>query len=522
METVRVASLQYFIRPVMSIDDFKAQVAGLVETAADYRARLLVFPEYFSLQLLTLGDVRRPMSQQVRELARQSPAIVDFMAELARDFDLYIVAGTVLEVDPKTDALHNVSYVLSPDGKRGRQPKIHMTRFEREEWNVEPIRELTTFETDFGRLGVAICYDVEFPEVAREHARNGAELLVVPSCTDDRQGYLRVRYCAHARAIENQIYVVQSSTVGSLPAVPAVSLNWGQAAILTPSDFAFSRDGIAAEGIPNQEAMVIADVDLEALSASRALGTVLPLVDTERNREHPLTSHLMRLGPPGRQDFVVRTLRREDFPDVIALCTKVYPGTPPWTERQLESHLTVFPEGQFVAARADDHRVVGYAASLVIRWDEYDQSGAWRDFTDHGMFTNHDPRNGRTLYGAEVMVDPELQGHGIGTLLYEARADLVNRLRLLRVRAGARLRGYSGHTELSPTEYTVRVCRGELVDPTLSFQLRRGFRVLDVVSGYLAHDGESLGHAAIIEWLNPDIATAKDYAAQPDRYRPRS
>jgi predicted amidohydrolase len=130
---------------------------------------------------------------------------------------------------------------------------------------------------------VAICYDVEFAEVARAAARLDAQMVVVPSCTDDRQGYLRVRYCAQARAIENQIYVIVSSTVGSLPMVPAVSLNYGQAAILTPSDFAFARDGILAEGIPNQETMVIAELNLLTIRESRSSGTVLPLRDSSRS-----------------------------------------------------------------------------------------------------------------------------------------------------------------------------------------------------------------------------------------------
>src|SRR3970282_661900 len=125
----------------------------------------------------------------------------------------------------------------------------------------------------------------EFPELARAAARQGAYVLVVPSCTDDRQGYLRVRYCAQARAIENQLYVIQSSTVGSLPMVPAVSLNYGQASILTPSDFAFARDGILAEGIPNQESMVIGELNLATIQESRREGTVLPLRDSARTDE---------------------------------------------------------------------------------------------------------------------------------------------------------------------------------------------------------------------------------------------
>src|SRR5690606_19856821 len=141
---------------------------------------------------------------------------------------------------------------------------------------------LKIFDTDFGKMAIAICYDVEFPEIARTAARAGCTVLIAPSCTDDRQGFLRVRYCAHARAIENQMFVIQSSTVGSLPMVPAVSLNYGQASILTPSDFSFSRDGILAEGIPNQESMVIGELDLALLAEQRASGTVLPLLDSEK------------------------------------------------------------------------------------------------------------------------------------------------------------------------------------------------------------------------------------------------
>src|SRR5690606_3417907 len=155
------------------------------------------------------------------------------------------------------------------------QDKLHMTRFENEEWIVSPGKRLKIFDTAFGKVCITTCYDVEFPEIARTAARAGAHILIVPSCTDDRQGFLRVRYCAQARAIENQMFVIQSSTVGSLPMVPAVSLNYGQASILSPSDFAFSRDGVAAEGIPNQESIVIADVNLGALAESHSLGTVL-------------------------------------------------------------------------------------------------------------------------------------------------------------------------------------------------------------------------------------------------------
>ncbi|HSM15308.1 MAG TPA: nitrilase-related carbon-nitrogen hydrolase, partial [Thermoanaerobaculia bacterium] len=177
--------------------------------------------------------------------------------------------------------LHNDCPVFSPEGGHAFQGKMHMTRWESEEWFVKPRPGLKIFETSFGKMAVAICYDVEFPEIARAAGRSGCDVLVVPSCTDDRQGFLRVRYCAQARAIENQMFVIHSCTVGSLPMVPAVSLNYGQASILTPSDFFFGRDGILAEGTVNSEMMIIGVLELDELRLSRERGTVLPLRDSQ-------------------------------------------------------------------------------------------------------------------------------------------------------------------------------------------------------------------------------------------------
>lgn len=285
MERLRIASLQYFIRPVQTFDQFRDQVQGLVETAADYKAQLLIFPEYFTVQLLTLGNVKRPIQAQIRDLAQQTDRFRTLMGELATQHGLYIVAGTIPVSDNGSLNIYNECYLFSPKGNVGVQGKLNMTRFEKEEWNVAAREAFRVFETEFGRIAITICYDVEFPEIARAAAHQGAHILVVPSCTDDRQGFLRVRYCAQARAIENQMYVVQSSTVGSLPMVPAVSLNYGQASILTPSDFAFSRDGILAEGIPNQESMVIGDVNLTTILQSRSQTAVLPLLDSHRSAE---------------------------------------------------------------------------------------------------------------------------------------------------------------------------------------------------------------------------------------------
>ncbi|HSM17631.1 MAG TPA: carbon-nitrogen hydrolase family protein [Gemmatimonadales bacterium] len=285
MNRIRVASLQYFIRPVLTFEDFQAQVEALIETAADYKCDLLVFPEYFTVQLLTLGNIKRPIMEQIRDLARQVPRYLELFTQLSRQHGIHVVGGTIPVMDDGDDRVFNQCYFFSPNGAVGIQGKLHMTRFEVEDWKISQRNKLRVFETPFGRVAITICYDVEFPEIARTAARLGAHILVVPSCTDDRQGYLRVKYCAHARSIENQMYVITSHTVGSLPMVPAVHLNYGQAAILTPSDFQFSRDGILAEGNPNQEMMIIGELNLETIETTRTTGTVLPLEDSKRTAE---------------------------------------------------------------------------------------------------------------------------------------------------------------------------------------------------------------------------------------------
>ncbi len=210
---------------------------------------------------------------------------------------------------------------------------------------------------------------------------------------------------------------------------------------------------------------------------------------------------------------VTRNTTASDFGRIIDMTREVYPESPPWNMEQLASHLKVFPEGQFVAVDQDSGAIVGMAASLIVLWDDYEMMAGWRDFTDRGMFTNHDPERGRTLYGAEVMVRPVRQGAGIGTKLYRARRELAERMGLLRIRAGARLRGYHRFAgRMSAEDYVVKVIHRELRDPTLSFQLKHGFDVLAVVPGYLRHDRESLGYAALIEWINRKAAKAEHYA----------
>lgn len=215
----------------------------------------------------------------------------------------------------------------------------------------------------------------------------------------------------------------------------------------------------------------------------------------------------------------MRNTEARDFAGITDLCCRIYPDTPPWNAEQLSSHLRLFPEGQFVAVHGADETVVGMCASLIVDWEDYNVLENWEQFTADGMFTNHDPKRGRTLYGAEVIVDPTLQHHGIGDKLYVARRELAESYKLLRIRAGSRLRGYSQYAEkLNPDEYVVAVVEGIEHDPTLSFQLREGFHVLAVVPHYLSDDPESLGYAAVIEWLNPQLIRDEHIANRPTRF----
>lgn len=218
--------------------------------------------------------------------------------------------------------------------------------------------------------------------------------------------------------------------------------------------------------------------------------------------------------------ILIRQTSASDYEAIVELCSSVYPASPVWTREQILSHLKVFPEGQLVAEDQSTGKLVGMAASLIIRWDDYELGGSWRDFTGGGSFQNHDPANGRTLYGAEIMVHPHSQGSGIGKLLYVRRREIAERLGLLRIRAGARLRGYGTYAgQMKPDEYVIEVIRGKLFDPTLTFQLKQGFSVLSLVSGYLRHDPESLGYAAVIEWINDRVAKPEDYLKGEAKFR---
>lgn len=264
------------LRPIQSFEEFAQQVTFFVESASEYSSQFVLFPEFMTMQLLSYIKEDDP-ARAVRRLAELTPEYESLFRRLAIEHEIYIIGGT----HPTEDEgqIYNTAHFFTPHGGVFEQRKVHLTRSEKGPYQISRGDEFCVFETDYGKISILVCYDVEFPEAARIVAEAGTEILFVPSCTDDRQGFLRVRHCSHARAIENQIYVAVTGTVGNLPQVPYMSTNYGQAAILTPNDFYFARDGIAAEGNLNQEQLIVSDVDLALLDERRVNGTVIPLND---------------------------------------------------------------------------------------------------------------------------------------------------------------------------------------------------------------------------------------------------
>lgn len=277
-DSVRVASVQYQQRRIKSFEEFATQVEYFTDIAADYSADFVTFPELITLQLLSIENEELSPVDSIRKLSQYTPQVKALFSDLAVRYNINIIGGSHPTEQPNGD-IHNVCYVCLRDGSLHEREKLHPTPSERNVWNVTGGDSAATIQTDCGPIGVMICYDSEFPEVARHLTDQGALILFVPFCTDVREGYLRVRYCSQARAIENQCYVVLSGNVGNLPGVNNFDIQYGQSCILTPSDFPFARDGIAADSTPNIETVLFADLRLESLAKARNAGAVQNLKD---------------------------------------------------------------------------------------------------------------------------------------------------------------------------------------------------------------------------------------------------
>ncbi|WP_223877670.1 bifunctional GNAT family N-acetyltransferase/carbon-nitrogen hydrolase family protein [Histidinibacterium aquaticum] len=276
-DLVRVASVQLRAATLTDPEEFYRNVDYFVNIASEYGADFVLFPEYFSLQLLSCDGVELPPLEAIDRAAGFAEEFVRRLRDMAIARAINIVGGSIPV--KREDGIYNVSHVFLRDGAVHTQDKIHPTPDERVSFNIQGGSAVDVIPTDCGPIGVAICYDAEFPEQVRRLSDEGARILFVPQNTDTVHGHLRVRYCAQARAIENQCYVVTSGMTGNLDNVSNIDIQYSQAAILTPCDFPFARDGIAAEASENVEMIIVADLNLATVSWARAQGSVRNMRD---------------------------------------------------------------------------------------------------------------------------------------------------------------------------------------------------------------------------------------------------
>ncbi len=267
---VRLCVVQWQMRALSSFDDFAKQTEFYVDVASDYRADFVLFPELFTLELLSLVDAQAP-GQAARQLADYTPQYLELMTDLAVRYHVNVIGGSQFTLEE--NGLYNISYLFRRDGTLGKQYKLHVTPNERRWWGIRAGERLEILDTDRGRIAINVCYDVEFPELARFAAARGVRLLFVPYNTDERNGHFRIRYCAHARCVENHMYVATAGCVGNLPFVENSDIHYAQSAILSPCDIPFSREGIASEASANIAQVLLHDVDLELVRRHRMSGT---------------------------------------------------------------------------------------------------------------------------------------------------------------------------------------------------------------------------------------------------------
>lgn len=284
-EAVRIASVQLQARKVSSFEEFASHLEYFVDVAADYRCDFVLFPELITMPLVAIEKKNLSPHEAIQKITEYTDQFITTMQEMAVSYNINIIGGTH---PARTDdnAIENNAYVFLRNGEVHVQPKIHPTPSEHRWWHIKGGNKLRAIPTDCGPIGVLICYDSEFPETARYLTDQGAKILFVPYCTDERQGHLRVRYCCQARAVENQIYVVTAGIVGNLPDVENMDVHYAESGIYTPCDFPFARDGIAALAEANSEGIIFADLRLDQLTASRNSGTVQNLKDRRFDLYH--------------------------------------------------------------------------------------------------------------------------------------------------------------------------------------------------------------------------------------------
>lgn len=269
--SARLGIVQAQMRSTRDIDAFFDNAEFFIDAVSGYKADFCVFPEYITAPLMAPYNDLGPAAS-IRKLADLTEEIRDFFTRKAVGYNINIITGSMPFY--QDSRLYNVAYLCRRDGTWDSQYKIHITPSEEDDWGMVGGNELKVFETDCGKVAILICYDVEFPELGRLLADRGVQILFVPFCTDTSTGYYRVRHCAQARAIENECYVAISGSVGNLPKVVNMDIQYAQSCVLSPSDFAFPNGAVVSEATANTEMTLIVDVDLDDLKDLHNHGSV--------------------------------------------------------------------------------------------------------------------------------------------------------------------------------------------------------------------------------------------------------
>ncbi len=272
MTRLKLGVLAYPVTAPTDFAMFAEKVDRLVQQGKAGGADMLVMPEYASMELAAAGPDSGNVTAELADICAQREALLTLFRETARRHQIWLLPGSL----PWEEGgrVRNRAPLVSPDGRLRFQDKSVMTRFEAEQWGVEPGLPPCVFETPWGLVGIAICYDVEFPTLVRAQAQAGARLILAPSCTDTLHGFNRVRLSARARALENQCFVAVAPTVGVAPALATLDENHGYAAVFGPVDRSFPADGVIVRGGMDQPGWVFADLDFAQLDKVRAFGAV--------------------------------------------------------------------------------------------------------------------------------------------------------------------------------------------------------------------------------------------------------
>lgn len=267
---LRLGMLQWQVGDTPGLDAWATRLDGAVAEAVGHGARLLLMPEYAPMEMAA-GDTPDVTAELARAVAL-APAALAAARAVARRHGVFLLPGTL----PFGDGgrIVNRAPLIAPDGRVAFQDKHVMTRFEAEQWGVAPGAPPGVFATPWGRIGIAICFDCEFPALVRAQVEAGAWLVLVPTCTDTMHGFNRVRLAARARAMENQCFVAIAPTVGLTPWSAALDANRGYAAVFGPVDHGFPEDGVIARGTLDADQWVYADLDRDRIDAVRANGAV--------------------------------------------------------------------------------------------------------------------------------------------------------------------------------------------------------------------------------------------------------